>query len=100
VTKRLRTLLCAGLLALSAAVSGCSFFHDDFPDRSCNTNEDCFVAQGEICSAEKLCVPRADAGPAADARQTPDAATSTPDADTSTPDADTSTPDATTADAS
>ena len=41
------TRWCA-LVAL--ALTGCTWFSDDEPSRTCRSNRDCFVAQGEICS--------------------------------------------------
>ncbi len=77
---------------LLVGMAGCSLFHDDYPDRSCNTDVDCFRAQGETCNlATRTCESAPDAAPRPDAPPTPDAAPA-PDADT--------TPDATPADAS
>ncbi len=38
--------LVIGLLLLS----GCTLFDDDPPSRTCQSNQDCFVAQGETCN--------------------------------------------------
>jgi hypothetical protein len=82
-----RSLLsCLALAALLG--SGCNLLDDDYPDESCESDSDCFRAQGEICNtATRTCEPRADAGPTFDARPMPDAppvpdAGPAPDADT------------------
>ena len=64
-------LVLAGILAL-VVPGGCAWFEDEPPDRSCEDNEDCFRAQGEVCDrARKTCVQAPDAG--ADAAEEPDA---------------------------
>jgi hypothetical protein len=83
-------------LLLSFAVSGCFLFREDFPNDSCNSNVDCFRAQGEVCDLElKKCVIPSDAAPVPDAPPLPDADL-TPDA---TPPIDAPTIDASTVDA-
>jgi hypothetical protein len=53
------TLACA----LGAAVTSCTLFDDDPPDDSCDTDADCFRAQGEVCNLQThRCQVRADAG--------------------------------------
>lgn len=94
-----RSILFALVIAGSLGLGGCFLFHDDYPDDSCETTDDCFAAQGEVCNIEtNTCEVPADAGPTidadtTDAPPTPDAGP-TPDAATPTLDA-TPTPDAT-----
>lgn len=58
----MRRLTAAFILAL-ALLGGCFLFHDDYPDRKCETNSDCFQAQGEVCNTQtKTCVSTVDAG--------------------------------------
>jgi len=59
--------------ALAALLlAGCPLSHDDFPDRSCMTDRDCFRAQGEQCNqSTRLCEMTPDA--AVDAPAPPDA---------------------------
>lgn len=54
------------LIGLAAALgSGCFLFHDDYPDRSCTSNNQCFRAQGEYCDLRAgTCVPAPDANTA------------------------------------
>jgi hypothetical protein len=42
-------LLVAALLA-TCAISACTLFDDDPPSNTCQTNQDCFRAQGENCN--------------------------------------------------
>jgi hypothetical protein len=45
-------------------LGGCSWLHDDYPDRTCRVNTDCFRAQGEVCDQEaRVCVAGPDAAP-------------------------------------
>ena len=80
--------------AAALAFGGCFLLHDDYPNDTCESDMDCFRAQGEVCNlTTHECEIRADAGPVIDA-DTTDADTTDaaplPDADL-TPDA---TPDA------
>jgi hypothetical protein len=44
------------VVALACTLGSCTLFLDELPDRTCETNRDCFVAQGEICNlTSKLC---------------------------------------------
>lgn len=44
--------------------AGCSWLHDDYPDRTCEVNTDCFRAQGEVCDQDAgVCVAGPDGGP-------------------------------------
>lgn len=48
--------------ALALATASCTWFDDGPPSRSCRTDRDCFVAQGEVCDVSThTCVER-DAG--------------------------------------
>lgn len=59
---------------------GCNLLDDDYPKTSCESNADCFRAQGEVCNTTTAtCEPQADAAPTFDAPPTPDAGP-TPDA--------------------
>lgn len=40
------------LLLLAALAGGCSLLHDDYPDKTCEGNSDCFRAQGEYCERD------------------------------------------------
>ncbi len=52
----MRRLTAAFILAL-ALLGGCFLFHDDYPDKSCESDNDCFKAQGEVCNMQtKKCV--------------------------------------------
>jgi hypothetical protein len=85
------------VLIIIPSLGGCALFDADTPSRSCRTDLDCFVAQGEACYlATGECGPRPDAAPPDAVR--PDA--DLPDADSTDagePDADL--PDADTTDA-
>jgi hypothetical protein len=49
-------------------LAGCGLLGDDYPDRHCEADRDCFQAQGEVCDlAQNLCVQ----GTAADAAEPP-----------------------------
>jgi hypothetical protein len=45
--KRLVAVVALAALPLG---SGCFFFHEDYPDDHCESNNDCFGAQGETCN--------------------------------------------------
>ena len=60
-------LLIAMLLVFFSA--GCALFAESAPGTSCESNDDCFVAQGEICSNRGECI----VGTAVDAAPPPDA---------------------------
>ena len=83
----MKALLATVLFAVLPIVGGgCNLIDDDYPDDSCESDMDCFRAQGEVCNmTTRTCEPRADAAPTFDARPTPDAPP-TPDAGP-TPDA-------------
>jgi hypothetical protein len=40
------------LLFAAALAGGCSLLHDDYPDKTCEGNSDCFRAQGEYCERD------------------------------------------------
>ncbi len=66
--------------ALLGALASCSLFGSELPDNSCESDLDCFRAQGEVCHLDRNeCGPPADAMPPIDADLTPDA-TPLPDA--------------------
>lgn len=46
----MRKLVLVIALAVLPTASGCSFFHEDYPDDSCESNRDCFQAMGETCN--------------------------------------------------
>ena len=48
----------AAAVALLAGAVGCSVLGgDDYPDRTCSDDNDCFTAQGESCDPErKVCI--------------------------------------------
>ena len=90
--RRLANVL-SGLLVVAmaaAVVASCSYFHDKFPDDSCQTGMDCFKGIETCDTTTHTCVPVVDAAPRPDSMPAPDADL-TPDADL--PDADL-TPDA------
>lgn len=69
-----RTWKTFALVAFAAGTTawGCSLFRE-YPDDFCETNQDCFRAQGEICNlSTNHCEIAPDAGPTPDAG--PDAA--------------------------
>jgi hypothetical protein len=52
----MRKLVLVIALAALPLSSGCFFFHDDYPDNSCEDDRDCFGAMGETCNeATKTC---------------------------------------------
>jgi hypothetical protein len=40
------------LVLLALGLAGCTLFEDDPPDRTCDSNADCFEAQGEVCDVD------------------------------------------------
>ena len=55
-------LLVAALLA-ACAFSACTLFDEDPPPSTCNSDQDCFRAQGERCNQTKhVCEVTVDAG--------------------------------------
>ena len=57
------------LLVALAVIGACTLFDEDLPGESCETDTDCFRAQGEICNRQtNLCeVPMPDAAVPIDA---------------------------------
>lgn len=51
-----------GALALALATASCTWFDDGPPSRSCRTDRDCFVGQGEVCNTATLTCVERDAG--------------------------------------
>lgn|GEM_PF-4278935 len=41
-----------GAVLMLATLSGCFLFRNDLPDDSCESDQDCFRAQGEVCDVE------------------------------------------------
>jgi hypothetical protein len=76
------------VMPLGVLLGACAVFDADTPSRSCRSDQDCFVAQGEACyPATGECGPRPDAAPPDAPRPDADPADAAePDADL--PDAD------------
>ncbi len=51
---------------------GCFIFHDDYPDNTCESSDECFAAEGERCDVERGVCTTTDAAPEVDATPIPD----------------------------
>ncbi len=49
-------------LVTGVTVGACTLFDDDLPDTSCESNEDCFESQGEVCDLDAHACVTTDAG--------------------------------------
>ena len=75
------------MVTAALAIGACSYFVDDAPDRSCDFDNQCFRAQGEICDQGRgVCFVPPDAGSRPDADE-PDAAPPDAAPDAELPDA-------------
>ena len=68
------------LLFVAALAGGCSLLHDDYPDKTCEGNSDCFRAQGEYCERDAgVCRVAPDGAPEAAGEETESVIDETPD---------------------
>ena len=75
----MRRTLSVLVLGVTVLAAGCAFLHDDYPDRSCSSDNDCFKGRErcDLTQSECVAVVVIDAGPQPDGRAD---ATPAPDA--------------------